>query len=285
MFSPLLTSEQCHKILLVNSLVQKFRNLEKKGNKKALKKVQIDLSTSLGDLAGPVQYRARSPPPQPMQQELPSVPEQTEPSNPQNPEAPWEQEQEQVIPSVAQPQPQPVEADKFKFDLSLDPGDPANRPKVPMLKPVHDGSNLVGFAVGNPADTPHKSAADPHQMRMPSSEWKGSEVSEELIDQNTENPPKLDLQEPSLTGTKPKKGLTQQQEKVVHLEQIPRRPAFEIYHDPQPVEYRKPPTQRNPPVEGMENLILGSSPPSRGMRKPVPEPRTAYGGYPTYSET
>ena len=195
--------------------------MRKREIKKSLKKVHIDLSTSLGDLAGPVQYRAISPPPQLMQQELPSVSEQTETINPQ--------EQEQVLPSVAQPQPKPVEADKFDFDLSLDPGDQVNRPKVPMLKPVHDGSNLVGFAVGNPdfatswADTPLKSPDDPQRTRLRSSklisqvQTKKSEIPEELIDQNTENPPKPDLPEPNLTGTKPKKGLAQQREKIVWL--------------------------------------------------------------------
>ena len=101
-----------------------------------------------------------TPPPQPTaHQELPTVPEQ--PTAHQDP-LPAPEQSKDTVPEeqVLASNPQPVEADKFDFDLSLDPGDPVNSPKVRMLKPLHDGSNLVGFAVGNAdyaskwADTP-----------------------------------------------------------------------------------------------------------------------------------
>ena len=112
-FSPLLTSEQCNKLMEVSSLVQKFKQLERRGNKKSLKKVQINLSTFIGDLAGPVHYRVVTPPPQPDRQDAPPVTEQ-----------PGKLSTKEQVPSS-----RPVEvdgSDKFSFDLSVDPGDPIN---------------------------------------------------------------------------------------------------------------------------------------------------------------
>ena len=60
-FSPLLTADQCNKLMLVNNQVHRFKQLQRKGNQKALKKVQADLSSSIGSLAGPVHYRVMTP--------------------------------------------------------------------------------------------------------------------------------------------------------------------------------------------------------------------------------
>ena len=109
-------------------------------------------------------YRVVTPPPQ---QERPEVPLEAE----QSEKAPTKEQVPSTHPlDQVSSRPQPVEAvpsDKFSFDLSVDPGDPINRPKVPLLKPMHDGSNLVGFTVGNPdyatewADTPVKNPEKP----------------------------------------------------------------------------------------------------------------------------
>ena len=264
--------------MIVNNLVQRFKQLERRGNKKSFKKVQIDLSTSIGELAGPVHYRVVTPPPQPDRQDMPPVAEQ-----------PGKLPTKEQVPSS-----RPVEADgseKFSFDLSVDPGDPINRPKVPLLKPMHDGSDLVGFTLGNPdyatnwADTPPKDVEESKQAEKPAVRLEFpvyTEVIEEVQDKNADiTPAPIDpVNEPNYVGTKPKKGF-EQKKKGIPSEQIRKKPAFEIYHDPPSPVHRRPLSQRlqtHHLEQGIENLRLGHDPLSHNVQQ-APESRPYHGGY------
>ena len=68
-----------------------------------------------------------------------------------------------------------------------------------------------------------------------------AEVIWEVIEGNTEMlpAPTDPVDEPNYVGTKPKKGF-EQKKKGVPFEQIQKKPAFEIYHDPPNPTHRKP---------------------------------------------
>ena len=281
-FSPLLTSDQCNKLMLVNNQVQRFKQLERRGNQKVLRKVQADLSSSIGDLVGPVHYRVVTPPAQELQAELPEV--ENEPSEIR------QQPVDQV--KVQSFKPPPLEKKtKFSLDLSLDPGDPINKPSVPMLIPQHDGSKLVGFAVGNPdyagswSDPKNTSPAENPTVNpvadgspdpiLSMNPQPGNPLPEEP--EKTEDPSKGSFDQRP-TGTKPKRNHNERKNKI-SPEQFPHRPSFPIYHDP-PAPPKKP---MNPPVQGLQReldqLRLHPDMLSRKVQKSMAYPQPTYGGY------
>ena len=57
--------------MLVNNLVQRFKQLERRGNKKSFRKCnKLIFLHPVGELAGPVHYRVVPPPPQPDRQDV-----------------------------------------------------------------------------------------------------------------------------------------------------------------------------------------------------------------------
>ena len=261
--------------MLVNNQVQRFKQLERKGNQKVLRKIQADLSSSIGSLAGPVHYRVMTPLLQVTPAELP------------------EEENDQATvtsrPIIDQVQTQPFKPPSletkatFPLDLSLDPGDPANKPEVPMLIPQHDGSKLVGFAVGNPdyagswSDTKQTpQTEEPAQNpKGPEKTGPGNLTSDKP--KETADPILSDVHTKP-TGTRPKKSHTEYKNKMPP-EQIPHRPPFQIYHDPPPPQKR----QMDPPLQNLEReldqLRLYPDMLSRKVQKSMAHPQPTYGGY------
>ena len=81
-------------------------------------------------------------------------------------------------------------------------------------------------------------------------------------------------------GTKPKQGY-EQKKQGIPSEQIRKKPAFEIYHDPPNLAYRKPLSQRvqtHHLEQGIENLRLRHDPPAHHVQH-VAELRPYHGGY------